>query len=437
MRVLKPHTFTSPPTLVGSQELSPASGLAFISLPWPLCAVAVTRGPVFGLRMESQGAAALDRQASSRYFAALDSSVGDLRQRAQSLIDRLNDSRKEDHTVMSSFRDSLQLKVRAVLGGGGGGSVRLMRLIALFQPNYPWCRGAVRGGAAGKQPPAAEPGACLHRLRQRGAPRPLRGGCSCLQLCFREQKGRRRPPVPVPVPTLLPPVLVWPRASLDFAPAGNPRSQGMAPADGGRGGGLPNVCAPPGRRWRLGRGSCGWGGLCARWLQQPRAQLAATPAKPGREPRQRWAAAAASPPPPPPGTAPAVPTVLPALLSPTSRLFFPFPEGVQPGRAAGGAALPALQSSQRTDPRKAAGAGRGDGASPAGRGRAAAGLPHRGGSLQGPVPAARNVSTAPSPQRALRPRREPPDPSVGSTGCSPPPPPNPAGIPSTLGRLLL
>ena len=104
---------------MGSQELSPASGLAFISLPWPLCAVAVTRGPVFGLRMESQGAAALDRQASSRYFAALDSSVGDLRQRAQSLIDRLNDSRKEDHTVMSSFRDSLQLKVRAVLGGGG------------------------------------------------------------------------------------------------------------------------------------------------------------------------------------------------------------------------------------------------------------------------------------------------------------------------------
>uniref|UniRef100_A0A669R220 Synaptonemal complex central element protein 2 n=1 Tax=Phasianus colchicus TaxID=9054 RepID=A0A669R220_PHACC len=50
-------------------------------------------------------------QASSRYFAALDSSVGDLRQRAQGLIDRLNDSRKEDHTVMSSFRDSLQLKV--------------------------------------------------------------------------------------------------------------------------------------------------------------------------------------------------------------------------------------------------------------------------------------------------------------------------------------
>ncbi|XP_015706105.1 synaptonemal complex central element protein 2 [Coturnix japonica] len=61
--------------------------------------------------MEASGPAVLDRQASSRYFAALDSSVGDLRQRAQSLIDRLNDSRKEDHSVMSGFRDSLQLKV--------------------------------------------------------------------------------------------------------------------------------------------------------------------------------------------------------------------------------------------------------------------------------------------------------------------------------------
>ncbi|XP_003643433.1 synaptonemal complex central element protein 2 [Gallus gallus] len=62
-------------------------------------------------RVEARGAAVLDRQASSRYFAALDSSVGDLRQRAQGLIDRLNDSRKEDHTVMSGFRDSLQLEV--------------------------------------------------------------------------------------------------------------------------------------------------------------------------------------------------------------------------------------------------------------------------------------------------------------------------------------
>ncbi|XP_040399559.1 synaptonemal complex central element protein 2 [Cygnus olor] len=56
------------------------------------------------------GSGALDGQAS-RYFAALDSSVGDLRQRAQRLIDRVNESRKEDHTVMSGFRESLLLKV--------------------------------------------------------------------------------------------------------------------------------------------------------------------------------------------------------------------------------------------------------------------------------------------------------------------------------------
>ncbi|XP_075381924.1 synaptonemal complex central element protein 2 [Mycteria americana] len=53
---------------------------------------------------------ALDGQAS-RYFASLDASVGGLQQRAQQLIDRVNDSRKEDHTVMSSFRESLLLKV--------------------------------------------------------------------------------------------------------------------------------------------------------------------------------------------------------------------------------------------------------------------------------------------------------------------------------------
>ncbi|XP_042649420.1 synaptonemal complex central element protein 2 [Tyto alba] len=53
---------------------------------------------------------ALDNQAS-RYFASLDASVGGLQQRAQQLIDRVNDSRKEDHSVMSSFRESLLLKV--------------------------------------------------------------------------------------------------------------------------------------------------------------------------------------------------------------------------------------------------------------------------------------------------------------------------------------
>ncbi|XP_075594156.1 synaptonemal complex central element protein 2 [Balearica regulorum gibbericeps] len=54
--------------------------------------------------------AVLDGQAS-RYFASLDANIGDLQQRAQQLIDRVNDSRKEDHTVMSGFRESLLMKV--------------------------------------------------------------------------------------------------------------------------------------------------------------------------------------------------------------------------------------------------------------------------------------------------------------------------------------
>uniref|UniRef100_A0A8C4UF99 Synaptonemal complex central element protein 2 n=1 Tax=Falco tinnunculus TaxID=100819 RepID=A0A8C4UF99_FALTI len=52
----------------------------------------------------------LDGQAS-RYFTSLDASIGGLQQRAQQLIDKVNDSRKEDHTMMSSFRESLLLKV--------------------------------------------------------------------------------------------------------------------------------------------------------------------------------------------------------------------------------------------------------------------------------------------------------------------------------------
>ncbi|XP_033927926.1 synaptonemal complex central element protein 2 isoform X2 [Melopsittacus undulatus] len=54
--------------------------------------------------------AALDAP-SSRYFASLDATVGDLQHRAQHLIDNVNSSRKEDHNVMSTFRESLLLKV--------------------------------------------------------------------------------------------------------------------------------------------------------------------------------------------------------------------------------------------------------------------------------------------------------------------------------------
>ncbi|XP_065585244.1 synaptonemal complex central element protein 2 [Cyrtonyx montezumae] len=66
--------------------------------------------PEDGSRADPTGAAVLDGTAS-RYFAALDSRVGELRQRAHGAIDRLNESRKEDHAAMSGFRDSLQLKV--------------------------------------------------------------------------------------------------------------------------------------------------------------------------------------------------------------------------------------------------------------------------------------------------------------------------------------
>ncbi|XP_010568120.1 PREDICTED: synaptonemal complex central element protein 2 [Haliaeetus leucocephalus] len=59
---------------------------------------------------QSSTEAVLDGQAS-RYFAALDASIRGLQQRTQQLIDKVNDSRKEDHAVMSSFRETLLLKV--------------------------------------------------------------------------------------------------------------------------------------------------------------------------------------------------------------------------------------------------------------------------------------------------------------------------------------
>ncbi|XP_068778848.1 synaptonemal complex central element protein 2 [Struthio camelus] len=54
---------------------------------------------------------------SSTYFAALDSNIGNLQQRTQQLIDKVNDNRKKDHTVMSNFRESLLLKVTGPEGG--------------------------------------------------------------------------------------------------------------------------------------------------------------------------------------------------------------------------------------------------------------------------------------------------------------------------------
>ncbi|XP_025920152.1 synaptonemal complex central element protein 2 [Apteryx rowi] len=48
---------------------------------------------------------------SSAYFAALDTDIGNLQQRTQRLIDKVNDNRREDHAVMSAFRESLLLQV--------------------------------------------------------------------------------------------------------------------------------------------------------------------------------------------------------------------------------------------------------------------------------------------------------------------------------------
>lgn len=83
------------------------------------------------------------------------------------------------------------------------------------------------------------------------------------------------------------------------------------------------------------RADGGWAGAAAAvgtlhsvalWLalQQPRAQLAAAPAKLGWELRQRWAAAAILPFPPPRGQHRLCPRLLLALPPPTARLFSPF-----------------------------------------------------------------------------------------------------------------
>lgn len=76
---------------------------------------------------------ALDGQAA-QYFALLDASVEALQRRAQQLINRVNDSRKEDDAVISSFRESLLLKVgEEPLAAGSRHSTHL---IGLFRPRW-------------------------------------------------------------------------------------------------------------------------------------------------------------------------------------------------------------------------------------------------------------------------------------------------------------
>ncbi|RMB93810.1 hypothetical protein DUI87_29802 [Hirundo rustica rustica] len=45
------------------------------------------------------------------YFASLDATVEGLQQQVQDVFSRINDGRKEDHRVLSGFRDSLLQKV--------------------------------------------------------------------------------------------------------------------------------------------------------------------------------------------------------------------------------------------------------------------------------------------------------------------------------------
>ncbi|XP_078242752.1 synaptonemal complex central element protein 2 [Pogona vitticeps] len=51
---------------------------------------------------------------SSSYFTSLDSTVGDLEQRTQQLIDKINENRKQDHVFMNNCRESLLMKVSSL-----------------------------------------------------------------------------------------------------------------------------------------------------------------------------------------------------------------------------------------------------------------------------------------------------------------------------------
>ncbi|XP_074835888.1 synaptonemal complex central element protein 2 [Carettochelys insculpta] len=50
----------------------------------------------------------------ANYFTALDSNIEKLQKGTQQLIEKINENRKKDHTVMSNFRDSLLLKVSSL-----------------------------------------------------------------------------------------------------------------------------------------------------------------------------------------------------------------------------------------------------------------------------------------------------------------------------------
>ncbi|KAJ6657640.1 hypothetical protein lerEdw1_002141 [Lerista edwardsae] len=48
---------------------------------------------------------------SSNYFTVLDSTIENLQERTQQLIEKINENRKKDHMLMNNFRESLLMKV--------------------------------------------------------------------------------------------------------------------------------------------------------------------------------------------------------------------------------------------------------------------------------------------------------------------------------------
>ncbi|XP_027441741.1 synaptonemal complex central element protein 2 isoform X3 [Zalophus californianus] len=64
-----------------------------------------------------RGSASANRQLmmlegkSGSYFSSLESSIDNLKKRAQELIENINESRQKDHALMTNFRDSLKIKV--------------------------------------------------------------------------------------------------------------------------------------------------------------------------------------------------------------------------------------------------------------------------------------------------------------------------------------
>ncbi|XP_064355448.1 synaptonemal complex central element protein 2 [Dromaius novaehollandiae] len=63
---------------------------------------------------EAAAALAVPEGKAAAYFAALAAQLGALQQRTQQLVDRVNENRKKDHALMSSFRESLLLKVSSL-----------------------------------------------------------------------------------------------------------------------------------------------------------------------------------------------------------------------------------------------------------------------------------------------------------------------------------